>query len=84
MDYHEQSRIMAKAIVDEIAKRLRPIRLGVLWLCIGYLVWAIFFQETDSTDKSKYERSGLKIYTDNATGFEYIGTGNGGLTRRLK
>ena len=43
-----------------------------------------YFCPTDSTDKSKWERSGLSVYTDQATGVQYIRAGLfGGLTPRL-
>ena len=47
---------------------------------IGYL----YFWPTDSTDISKWKRSGLSVYTDNATGIQYVKTGFfGQITPRL-
>lgn len=43
-----------------------------------------FLRPTDSTDVSRFNRSGLAVYTDNATGVQYIKAGMfGGLTPRL-
>ena len=37
----------------------------------------------DSSDLNGFNRSGLHIYTDRATGIQYLGDGKGGLTPRL-
>lgn len=44
----------------------------------------LYFAPTDSTDKSWYNRSGLSVYTDQATGVQYVKAGMfGDLTPRL-
>lgn len=35
------------------------------------------FSAIDSTDASRWDRSGLKVYTDSKTGVQYLGTGGG-------
>lgn len=48
-----------------------------------YLLY-LYFAPTDSTDKSRWIRSGLGVYTDHATGVQYIKAGTfGGTTPRL-
>lgn len=44
-----------------------------------------FFKSTDSTDKSMWSRSGMAVYTDNATGVQYVRAGwwGGALTPRI-
>jgi hypothetical protein len=54
----------------------------VLWILIQTLY--LYFAPTDSTDISKWKRSGLGVYTDNATGVQYVKAGwFGGITPRL-
>lgn len=55
---------------------LVAILLNVIYLALA---------PTDSTDKSKWNRSDLKVYTDHATGVQYIKAGWWGntLTPRL-
>ncbi len=60
-----------------------------LWIGIGILVVMIggFFighmaASSDTTDMSRWNRSGLTVYTDQATGVQYLGTSNG-LTPRI-
>ena len=44
----------------------------------------LWIAPTDSTDKSKWKRSGMGVYTDNATGVQYVKAGwFGGITPRL-
>lgn len=37
----------------------------------------------DSTDTSNWHRSGMRLYTDAATGVQYLSDGKGGLTPRI-
>ena len=37
----------------------------------------------DDTDKDGWHRSGLRLYTDNKTGVQYLSDGKGGLTPRI-
>ena len=53
----------------------------LLALIILFLIMIPFFQ-TDDTDKSFFKRSGLSLYTDYKTGFQYLGNGRS-LTPRL-
>lgn len=57
---------------------------------IQILLWALliglaltYFQSVDSSDESRWKRSGMTIHRDAATGVEYLSTPNGGLTPRL-
>jgi len=38
---------------------------------------------TDDSDKSGWDRSGLRIYTDHKTGVQYVGNTFGGLHPRI-
>lgn len=69
---------------------LAALKAWTLWA----LGWAVFIYllgyvaawlpfNVDDTDESNFRRSGLKIYTDNLTGLQYLSTANGGLTPRL-
>jgi len=69
------------------------VALGVMWLvCVwllgGYAVGALGsvtwdrWRPTDATDADWRHRSGLRLYTDHATGCQYISAG-GDLTARL-
>ena len=57
-------------------------RLGWLVL-IGFVVWGVFFRATDDTDRGRWRRSGLSLYTDAGIGCQYLGIGLGGLTPRM-
>ena len=60
----------------------------ILFIFFGFLIGlaiANFFIPYDSTDnKNKKERSGMKIYTDNKSGCQYLATRKGHLTPRLE
>jgi hypothetical protein len=43
----------------------------------------LFFGAIDSTDKSRWNRSGMKIYTDHKTGVQYLSTGGGLFSSRF-
>lgn len=44
----------------------------------------LWLAPTDSTDRSKWRRSGMSVYTDNATGVQYVKAGwFGSLTPRI-
>ena len=53
------------------------------------IVWGIFFlidlcRSTDSTDKSRFKRSSMSLYTDYGTGLQYLKGGLfGDMTPRL-
>lgn len=48
------------------------------------LIWAKFFQPYDDTDPPRgWGRSGLRVYTDNLTGCQYLAPPGGDLTPRL-
>lgn len=56
----------------------------VVILIIGISVFIGWLTPTDSTDISRWNRSGLGVYTDNATGVQYVKAGMfGGITPRL-
>jgi len=56
-----------------------------IWLGIFIILMAFnFLRSTDDTDKSRWTRSGLVLYTDYATGIQYVKGGLlGGLSPRL-
>lgn len=63
--------------------RLRYYTLGASVFMISYVIVAHVYP-TDSTDKNKWDRSGLAVYTDNATGVQYVKAGFcGGITPRV-
>ncbi len=47
------------------------------------LVFTLFRCSTDDSDQGFWNRSGLSVYTDNATGLQYLGAPFGGLAPRL-
>lgn len=54
--------------------------LIIIWINSPYGFFRAFSRDdTDSED----EKSGLAIYTDHATGVQYVGTALGGLTVRV-
>lgn len=50
---------------------------------IGTLLRNVCGWGMDSTDRSGWDRSGLKLHTDAMTGVQYLSDGHGGLTVRL-
>lgn len=51
---------------------MKIIMSAVLIICVIQLLYS-WLAPTDSTDKSKWNRSGLVIYTDAKTGVQYLG-----------
>lgn len=74
-EYRKLGREFAKGVIDVLAVLL------IISIIISF-IWGVYFQDTDNTDKNKYERSGMILYKDHGTGIEYLGTPNGGLVRR--
>lgn len=76
--------------MSEFRKIGRELCKGVLdiictWIVVGILLslaWSFFIQPVDDSDVSRYDRSGLKILTDNKTGQQYLTTSKGGLVVR--
>lgn len=73
-------KLMSDAVFDGVTK-------AVAWICAVILVFglidsAIRYPQKDDTDPSG-GRSGLKIYTDSGTGFQYLSVSGGGVTPRL-
>lgn len=60
----------------------RACTVFVVILVAVSLAYHLFEYGLDSTDKSTWSRSGLSLYTDRATGQQYVGNGHG-LTPRL-
>ena len=57
--------------------------LGMAFLVACHFAW-VFIVPTDSTDKSRWKRSGLGIHTDHATGVQYVKAGYfGEITPRI-
>lgn len=50
-----------------------------------FIVLFVFnlFHKVDDSDVSRWNRSGLRIHTDNKTGIQYLSDGKGGLIPRL-
>lgn len=54
-------------------------------LILGAVIVRNYFRiSTDDTDKNGWERSGLQLHTDYATGIQYLSDGKGGLIQRVK
>ena len=71
-----------------ISFSFNPLRLGStgnLILCVIalLLVLRVFSPVTDTTDQDFWHRSGMAVYTDNATGLQYLASPYGGMTPRL-
>ena len=60
-------------------KRQRKMFM-TMWLIFGVFLAINFIRSTDSTDKSRWSRSGLSLYTDHKTGLQYI---KGGLSGNM-
>ena len=58
-----------------IIKTARNNMLFIILMAI--LVILNFARSTDDTDKSRFNRSGMSLYTDHGTGCQYISTQNG-------
>ena len=59
--------------------------VSLILICIGalfVLLNALGCIKTDDSDINKWHRSGLRIYTDNKTGVQYLRAGNA-ITPRL-
>lgn len=68
---------------DGAPGRLSSLILFMTWFFLAYNTWNGW--DYDSTDDIKNkDRSGLRIYTDHATGVQYVGNGwFGGITPRV-
>lgn len=72
-----------EGVIKQIAGNLLFIFIAwiiIYWLAYGWYGFTGCMQ--DSTDKNSWNRSGMRVYTDNATGVQYLSTGQG-LTPRL-
>lgn len=68
-----------------MSMRITPTRflaavVGGIVLLFAVVAW---LQPTDSTDKSRAERSGMVPLVDAATGCQYLRVSGGGITPRL-
>lgn len=65
-------------------KNLAAFMNVMIALLIGWLVFSLIAGwPTDDTDKSAWERSGVKLVRDYGTGCQYLQTTQGSLTPRL-
>jgi hypothetical protein len=57
-----------------------------MWVIIAIAAISIFRHAfglgIDDTDKNRWNRSGLRVYTDHKTGLQYLSDGKGGLILR--
>ena len=58
------------------------ITISIILIFLAMLLYTSF-SSTDSTDVSKFNRSGIRLYIDNLTGCHYLAPLFGGLTPRL-
>lgn len=68
--------------VERLAKMIYRVWVFAGILLIAAFLYGAFLQPTDDTD-APGERSGMRPYTDHATGCQYLATRNGPLTPRL-
>lgn len=54
-----------------------------LFVVVAGFIMKAFSVGLDSTDKSKWNRSGLKLMIDNKTGVNYLSDGKGGMHVRI-
>jgi hypothetical protein len=80
----EELKYKARCYTDGVISCLA--RIAMWFIIIGIIVngfrWVTGFG-MDSTDKSGWQRSGLKLHVDNMTGVHYLSDGYGGMTVRL-
>jgi len=53
------------------------------FVCLVFYFLLSFFFATDDTDRGKWTRSGMSLYTDYGTGCQYLGKIFGGITPRV-
>ena len=53
----------------------------VPWIIIGYCI-SFLLTPVDDCDRSRWDRCGLKVVTDNKTGIEYLVSSGGGIIKR--
>ena len=63
-------------------------QIGIFWKLLACavalcLIFSLFRVFPDDSDPGFWHRSGMVVYTDAATGLQYLGTIHGGLTPRL-
>ena len=79
-NFVEIGKQLFKGAMQEISTYLVVIFIAIM--VIGFLRNA-FSVGLDSTDKDKWNRSGLKPMIDNRTGVHYLSDGHGGLHVRV-
>ena len=75
----QDGKSFARGVFHEVAK------IALWWIALSIFITALANWSgygTDSTDKSGWQRSGLRIHKDALTGIEYLSDGKGGLVRR--
>jgi len=80
-DKHEQQRgyDFGRGVLLGIVDAIVPVLIVV---AIAICIINTFNWFTDDSDKSGWERSGVKIYEDAKTGQQYLGTSGGGIIKR--
>jgi len=72
LDYGE---IEKKVVAEFIKRQRREARrkaMVTITIFIGILFLLNYIQPTDDTDKDRWNRSGMSLFTDNKTGLQYI------------
>ena len=65
-----------------VKRKRKMLNMIILCLVVGFVL--DFMRSIDSTDKSRWTRSGLSLYIDHATGVQYVKGGIfGGTTLRV-
>jgi len=78
--YFEIGRSFAKGVVSVVGEM---VVVFVVFLFAMRLIMGLTGIGVDSTDKSKWQRSGVELITDAKTGLQYLKTAGGGITPRL-
>ena len=55
----------------------------VVLIGVAFILILSFARSYDSSDVNRWDRSGLRIHTDQLTGVQYLSVAGGGITPRL-
>ena len=79
-DYFEAGYFFTKGCCKYLWKAILKF---LLILIVVMFVFNLVFNPTDNSDKSRFERSNMKLHTDYKTGLQYFSSRGGGLYPRL-
>jgi hypothetical protein len=79
LQYHMDIKELIKYAIREAILNICYVILILMGIQIMFNIFNI---NTDSTDKDGWNRSGLQLHIDHATGIEYLSTPSGGLIQR--